>query len=412
MNIGQVELSNTYDVWWRVNPNADWSPRSGGEYHTVELQDGRLGLLRWIEAKTDAKGFLCRSLYLGALTSEPGLSRIDVPARRGEPVASLTRDVLLGAFWRDRSSALQCACLGQTGDALREWLYLELREIEHHLGIFAQSGSGKSYAVARLLEELIVKLHLNYKRARFVLVDPNGDFTQFPEPERALNRILLDVDETFHGAPAFLPDHSWEDWALERLAEWRHARASAGNLVNPEELLEPKCFFDGREPLKWAVIDFQREVERSRAATILQRLQEYIFENRAPALHPTFIIIDEAHNLVPNGAPDPEIFWQLQCQRVINKIAAEGRKFKIFLFLISQSPSKIHPNTLSQCANLIIMRLTTRQDIRTISDLRTDLPQELLNRVATFGQGQALFLGDFVPAPITGNIVARVSGSA
>jgi len=418
VSIGRVEVSSTYDVWWRVEPNSEWAPRTGGEYHTVELQDGRLALVRWIGAQSDEKGMRCRSLYLGALAAgSPGLSRIDVPARQDASIDSATRDVLLGAFWRERGSSLQCACLGQTGEGLRDWLYLDLKEMEHHFGIFAQSGSGKTWAVKRILEELIVKLYSNSIRARIVIVDPNGEFRQFAEGERPLIKILEDVDGTFRGEPAYLPDASWDAWARGRLSEWQNARSAAGGTDGPAELFEPERFFKADQLLKLAVIDFQPEEKKAAAVLILEKLQRYIFSlgpydknNKNDKNNTlTFLVIDEAHNLVPSGSADARPPWQSQCQKIINKIAAEGRKFGMFLVMVSQSPSKIHPDALSQCANLMIMRLTRRADVDTIVDLRIDVPKELVERVSTFGQGQALFVGDFVPAPITGKIVGRVS---
>jgi hypothetical protein len=57
----------------------DWMGRAyRGEYHIVELPDGRLALLRLVASESDARGYHCRSLYLGVL---PGLSRIELPAR-------------------------------------------------------------------------------------------------------------------------------------------------------------------------------------------------------------------------------------------------------------------------------------------------------------------------------------------
>src|SRR6266516_2902969 len=50
--------------------------------------------------------------------------------------------------------------------------------------------------------------------------------------------------------------------------------------------------------------------------------------------HPLFIVLEEAHNLIPaNG--------QTRASRIINTVAAEGRKFRVFLTLITQRPSKI-----------------------------------------------------------------------
>ena len=53
--------------------------------------------------------------------------------------------------------------------------------------------------------------------------------------------------------------------------------------------------------------------------------------------------------------------------RMIKKIAAEGRKFGVFLVVITQRPSKIHPDALSQCNSQIVMRLTNPDDQQAIA---------------------------------------------
>jgi hypothetical protein len=51
----------------------------------------------------------------------------------------------------------------------------------------------------------------------------------------------------------------------------------------------------------------------------------------------TFIIIDEAHNLVPTTAVTPE---QERTQALINQIAGEGRKYGLYLVVVSQGTQK------------------------------------------------------------------------
>lgn len=53
-------------------------------------------------------------------------------------------------------------------------------EMLHHTAIIGQSGSGKSFAITRILEELVLRT-----RARVVIIDPNGDFSQFHQPQNA-----------------------------------------------------------------------------------------------------------------------------------------------------------------------------------------------------------------------------------
>ena len=45
------------------------------------------------------------------------------------------------------------------------------------------------------------------------------------------------------------------------------------------------------------------------------------------------------------------------------QIAAEGRKYGLWLLLSTQRPSKVHINALSQCDNLALMRMSSPKDL-------------------------------------------------
>ena len=75
--------------------------------------------------------------------------------------------------------------------------------------------------------------------------------------------------------------------------------------------------------------------------------------------HPR-VVIDEAHNFCP---PSPHSSIEAQLTEQLIQIAAEGRKFGLWLFLSSQRPTKIHPNVLSQCDNLGLMRMNAPRDL-------------------------------------------------
>jgi uncharacterized protein len=161
----------------------------------------------------------------------------------------------------------------------------------------------------------------------------------------------------------------------------------------------------------WYVVDLQKENSDNKAIKALETIRYHIFDakEREDRHDLTFIVIDEAHNIVPRDLPVGADNSRAKTQEIVNKLAAEGRKYGAFLIIISQSPSKVHHDTLSQCANLMVMKLTQREDVQRIEDLRTDIPSELIKRVTRFRQGDALFIGDYVPAPATARIVGRIS---
>lgn len=114
------------------------------------------------------------------------------------------------------------------------------------------------------------------------------------------------------------------------------------------------------------------------------------------ARRPILIVIDEAHNLC---SPDNDSPLHRAVRERIIQIAAEGRKFGLWLLLSTQRPSKIHPSILSQCDNLALMRMSSPVDLTELATVFGFVPPSMLARSPRFQQGEALFAGGFVPAP-------------
>lgn len=121
---------------------------------------------------------------------------------------------------------------------------------------------------------------------------------------------------------------------------------------------------------------------------------DHLWQNREQR-RPRLIVIDEAHNLC---SPDPQTpADRLLTERIV-QIAAEGRKFGLWLVLSTQRPSKVHPNALSQCDNVALMRMNAPNDLAALAESFGFVPQDLLMRSPVFGQGQAIFAGGFTAA--------------
>jgi len=107
---------------------------------------------------------------------------------------------------------------------------------------------------------------------------------------------------------------------------------------------------------------------------------------------PLLIVIDEAHNVC-----SPELVGPLAVavrERII-QIAAEGRKYGLWMLLSTQRPSKVHPGVISQCDNLGLMKMSSPADLAELGSVFGFIPAELLARAASFEQGQALLAGGF-----------------
>jgi hypothetical protein len=121
---------------------------------------------------------------------------------------------------------------------------------------------------------------------------------------------------------------------------------------------------------------------------------------------PVAIVIDEAHNVCPAEPPGP--LAALATETAIS-IAAEGRKFGLYLIVVTQRPQKVHENVLSQCDNLVLMRMNSTADLAHVGRLFSFVPAGLIDRATTFRQGEALVAGKIASHPALIRFGARLS---
>ncbi len=119
---------------------------------------------------------------------------------------------------------------------------------------------------------------------------------------------------------------------------------------------------------------------------------------------PVFFVLEEAHNFVPGGQGANSL-----AAPIIKRIASEGRKFGLFMVLITQRPYKVHGDTLSQCNSQIIMRLTNPQDQQAIRLSSESISEGLLADLPGLNVGEAVVLGPLVRVPVMVKVGQRES---
>ena len=108
------------------------------------------------------------------------------------------------------------------------------------------------------------------------------------------------------------------------------------------------------------------------------------------------IVIDEAHNVCP-AEPAATPLTALATEQAV-RIAAEGRKFGLYLLVSTQRPQKVHENVLSQCDNLVLMRMNSAADLAHLAR-RSRSRRDLLDQHRRSTQGEALVAGKFASHP-------------
>jgi ATPase family associated with various cellular activities (AAA) len=107
---------------------------------------------------------------------------------------------------------------------------------------------------------------------------------------------------------------------------------------------------------------------------------------------PTFIVVDEAHNLIPAQVRS---LGAEALREQFRAVAAEGRKYGLFLIVCTQRPDKIDPLVLSECENIAIMKLGSRSVLETAQRLLglEEIPTATVTKCLEFETGRAIIIG-------------------
>jgi Helicase HerA, central domain len=135
------------------------------------------------------------------------------------------------------------------------------------------------------------------------------------------------------------------------------------------------------------------EWERAR-----QNWWESMVENMDDTRVPVFVVLEEAHNFVPE---EPRNRAQAALRDQFRTIAAEGRKYGLFLILVSQRPDKLDHLILSECANKAIMRLDSRTIVQLVREKLglQDIDPYMLEKTVQFKKGRVLITGQWTSRP-------------
>jgi hypothetical protein len=403
---------------------------------------------------------------------------------------------------------------------------LKGEKLTAHTAVIAQSGSGKSFMLGRLLEEIVSKT-----QARVLILDPNSDFVKFGQvetsawereglrewfgeedtqeaferrwarakfsiitereagvlgPERVNVQIspvsagwaelgfsehasvlglsarshpneievlrLLSIAGDQPGGPARYDLQRWLEVAdvmlntgsmtLNALQEWPYSCIPSEETLRPSvQAVRGRLFelfqlgiWDRTsppgpllsQPLALGVeaagpnavcLDLgslgKPEARSLAAGLVLEALWESARDAWLAAMsrpaeedarRPVFVVIDEAHNIaLAEGAPAAAG----SVIDVLVRIAMEGRKYGLFLILVTQRPSRVNTNLLSQCDNLCLMKMSNPADVELVGERFGFVPSGWADRALDFEKGQVLLSGQFVHRPVVAKVAPR-----
>jgi uncharacterized protein len=318
-------------------------------------------------------------------------------------------------------------------------VYLDLNKLlTKHVAVLAKSGSGKSYCVGVLLEEIMDK------NVPLLIIDPHGEYTTLRQENDSKKELALmakysikpksfgrrvvvygdtQIDPDFR--PLMLTDSFTPD-ELVNLLPTKLSNNQLGLLysvtkdlqaVNLDTLM--KLLEADESNFKWNLVNvidhlrnlklfsanptsFNELIQSGRCSIlnlkgidpavqdiILYKLLKDLFhERKINHIPPFFMVIEEAHNFVPEKG-----YTETRCSKVIKTIASEGRKFGLGLCVVSQRPAIVQKTVLSQCTTQIILKVTNPNDLKAIVNSVEGITYETEDVILNLPVGVALVTG-------------------
>jgi DNA helicase HerA-like ATPase len=110
---------------------------------------------------------------------------------------------------------------------------------------------------------------------------------------------------------------------------------------------------------------------------------------------PLLFVCEEAHRY---ASADRTIGFG-PTRRAISRIAKEGRKYGVFLGLVTQRPAELDATIISQCSTLFAMRMANERDQAIVRSAVSDAAANLLAFVPSLGTREVIAFGEGVALP-------------
>lgn len=401
--------------------------------------------------------FEMKAEILGYFDSNVGFVNPRIPPKPGQPVYLAEKEVIEEVLLKKRK--------GETGSMHIGYLLNRDEDIpvvldtsltvSEHMAILAGTGSGKSYLAGVIVEELLKP----YNRACVLIFDPHGEYHTLREIEgmdefrdgdyRPSVRIYgrddirlrvgeLDYDELLNILPNLTEkmeavlNSIYKELSeygtftskdlISKIEEKRESGelqdTTAGALIwrIKRYLLDMEIIDDYRHmslkdllrPGQASVLQLteMNDIEQELLVSVLMKRILKARINSEKGLkgerldYPVFVIVEEAHRFASRDSKSYDI---------LRTILSEGRKFGVGVCLISQRPSKIDSDILSQCMTQIVMRIVNPADQENIRKSVESIGREIIDELPGLTKGQAVVSGVAINTPVLIRVRKRYS---
>lgn len=344
----------------------------------------------------------------------------------GAPVFEATEAEIIRALGLVDQDDCRGLHIGQTTSGVPVEIRLKRESIQRHFFICGTTGSGKSYGMGVIAEELmsqglpVVFLDTQDEYSKFVrlnegtVVSPGEDFT--------IRISSLTESELLDLLPSATTDlqrdivaRAFDELQANRTSE-HIAKFSIDDLLTRIDTVGPlltnkpdsvqmarsrtsslqrnPIFGNGLLKEDWRktmhpcmAINCKRLTTTQLqpiATAVLRELQTLRLHNHIP---PYVAVIDEAHLFVPEGEGSA-------CKQIIREGVRIGRHHGISMVLMTQSPADIDKRAIRQCNTRLVFALAADQ-LDAIRGVKADASDELLRSLPKLPRGTCLLSGTY-----------------
>ena len=172
---------------------------------------------------------------------------------------------------------------------------------------------------------------------------------------------------------------------------------SGDSYITVEEYIK-KIQLNGNK--KSQIVNFNLEDVDDRFARSIVKIFGRMFmkftkglQNRAS--FPIHMILEESHRFVIDG-DDKALFGY----NIFERIAKEGRKYGLLMMLITQRPTDLNENVISQCANFLIFKINHPADLEYISKSVPNMTEDVIDKQKTLQAGTCVAFGRIFKIPM------------
>jgi len=368
---------------------------------------------------------------LGVYSNNGMLIRSSFPPSPGSKVNLADNETLFKFFGLDSSGL-------KLGNVEHHDLKVNLnltKLLQKHIAVLAISGAGKSYFVSCLLEEL---MDMEKAGPAVIVIDTHGEYSGFVNDKNYSDKVEVIQGRKFKiGVPGLSANYISEFLSglssvqrrelnkfLSSMAnKYRNQPYDLTTILTEMDMSSIKSAtkgilytllldlngthlfgsYDNPSLKKLArqgrltVVDISDMVSQREKQIVVTYLARKLFNARRAGVIPPFVlVVEEAHNFVPETATRDRAI----SRGIIQTIAREGRKFNASLCLISQRPIQLSTTALSQCNTHIILRVTNPYDLDHIGKSSEGLTKDVVKTISSLRVGEALIVGEAVNYPL------------